>query len=56
MVKEECLYNKIKNNKSKLNDCDKCLKDFYFPYDWCCLEECNEHEACKDCDMGINLL
>lgn len=26
MVKEECLYNKIKNNKSKLNDCDKCLK------------------------------
>lgn len=35
----EVLENKIK--------CNECMYDA--PYNFCCKQECNEHEFCKNC-------
>ena len=38
-----------------INDCEKCSKNNQFPFVFCCLIECGEHEFCKGCDKGIYL-
>ena len=35
--------------------CEECHDRFKFPYEYCCLGECNEHEFCKGCNYGINV-
>ena len=35
--------------------CEECHDQFKFPYEYCCLGECNEHEFCKGCNYGINV-
>ena len=33
--------------------CKSCQKQYQMPHIYCCLEECGEHEFCKNCDKGI---
>ena len=35
--------------------CQECHDKFKFPYEYCCLGECNEHEFCRGCNYGINV-
>lgn len=30
--------------------CKKCQAYHDFPYDYCCLYECGEHEFCRGCE------
>lgn len=36
---------------TQLNNCEECNKLFNMPYRYCCLEECHEHEFCRNCNM-----
>lgn len=38
-----------------INDCKNCSKKYQFPFSFCCLVECGEHEFCKGCDKGLYL-
>lgn len=38
----------MKCNDSE-KDCKKCALEHEFPYDFCCLPECGEHEFCRGC-------
>ena len=33
---------------TQLNNCEECSKLFNMPYRYCCLEECHEHEFCRN--------
>lgn len=35
--------------------CSDCAEAHEFPYSYCCLYECGEHEFCRGCDKGIYL-
>ena len=39
---------------TQLNNCKECSKLFNMPYRYCCLEECHEHEFCRNCNNGIH--
>lgn len=43
-------YCKRYERKEDIN-CKKCHEENKFPYDICCLNECNEHEFCKHCKL-----
>lgn len=45
------------DNRCGLYDgsCQECHDKFKFPYEYCCLGECNEHEFCRGCNYGINV-
>lgn len=52
-MKTPCIYNELSGDEPTINDCQTCSSYFEFPYTWCCLEECGEHEFCADCECGI---
>lgn len=35
--------------------CKECAQKYNFPFDYCCLAECGEHEFCRNCKCGIYL-
>lgn len=35
--------------------CTACQFSNRMPFWYCCLEECGNHDFCKDCDKGIYL-
>ena len=35
-------------------DCDYCISMFHMPHGCCCLEECREHEFCRNCNWRGN--
>lgn len=35
--------------------CSICAEIYQYPYRFCCLNECGEHEFCRGCDKGIYL-
>lgn len=41
----ECSYNEITGERPTLNDCEKCIERFPFPYSGCCLDHC---EYCRE--------
>lgn len=47
MNSEKCVFDKITGNYD--HDCEKCDAKFDFPYPYCCLDECREHEFCREC-------
>ena len=49
-----CKRTEKTGKRPSLIDCDNCTKEFDFPYPHCCLDECNEHEYCRNCDKGVN--
>lgn len=50
-----CKYNELMNSNYKPDDCCKCARQFGFPYSYCCLEECGEHEFCRNCEVRNNI-
>ena len=43
---------KCKSNPNS-NNCKICMKDA--PYEFCCRDECGEHEFCKGCNYRYNI-
>lgn len=35
--------------------CKSCQKQYEMPYEFCCLDECGEHEFCRNCNKGVYL-
>lgn len=48
-----CEFNKRSKFQPSLNDCDICKRMYHMPHNYCCLEECGEHEFCINCAHGI---
>lgn len=38
---------------NQLNNCQECSELFNMPNSFCCLNECHEHEFCRNCEKGI---
>lgn len=62
--KEEAVVPPVIQNEKQESDsrcglfngtCQECHDKFKFPYEYCCLGECNEHEFCRGCNYGINV-
>ncbi len=48
-----CEYQNL-NHTIEVN-CKQCSENYNMRYDFCCLNECGEHEFCKGCNCGIYL-
>lgn len=49
-----CTFNRITCFKTPAtSDCDYCISMFHMPHGYCCLEECGEHEFCRNCNHGL---
>lgn len=35
--------------------CISCQEQYQMPYKYCCLDECGQHEFCKNCEKGTRL-
>lgn len=46
---KSCTYSAYPNNEV----CRECSKRYDMPYPYCCLDECGEHEFCRDCANGV---
>lgn len=44
----------LKNCEAYKN-CKECADVNLFPYKFCCIKECGEHEFCRGCNKGIYL-
>lgn len=47
-------HNYMKKCNQGILDCETCSKDNRFPFDYCCLFECGEHEFCRNCRIITN--
>lgn len=41
--------------KCEEKGCLDCQQKYQMPHSYCCLDECGEHEFCRNCHEGIYL-
>ena len=47
-----CKYDELNSDNLGI-DCSRCHKKYNMKYNYCCLNECGEHEFCRGCYKGI---
>ena len=45
--------NKTCKSNQNCNNCNECMKGY--PYNFCCKDECGEHEFCRGCTYRDNV-